>query len=85
MLGQDPRGLLIDLMLLTASVKHVIGFEVELLHPHIALCAALTELVAALSHVPAAVCLQSLEAAAVTYARMQDYAKASNYLDKLVS
>jgi hypothetical protein len=29
--------------------------------------------------------LQSLEAAAVTYARMQDYNKAASYLDKLVS
>jgi hypothetical protein len=29
--------------------------------------------------------LQSLEAAAVTYARMQDYGKASSYLEKLVS
>jgi hypothetical protein len=29
--------------------------------------------------------LQSLEAAAVTYARMQDYSKSASYLDKLVS
>jgi hypothetical protein len=30
-------------------------------------------------------CLQSLEAAAVTYARMQDFGRASSYLDRLVS
>lgn len=34
--------------------------------------------------VPLLVLLQSLEAAAVTYARMQDYNKAANYLDRLV-